>query len=98
MKDFNDSKSMINAGVGILLLIVIFIALKIYVFNGDLVNTVNTGSEEVKKVKNIKVNMEKLDTSVLKDARFKNLKDNEVQKPDIEDLKVGKDNPFVKSE
>lgn len=57
---------------------------------GDLTLSPKTASAPIK----INVNLEKLDASILQDERFKNLKSIEVKKPDISELKIGKENPF----
>ena len=88
----NKNKNLIlELVLGLIVLIIVFLLLKSLVFktggedgNGDL--TLNTYSSPEK--------FDPLDVSIFNDPKFEALKDNSSEEVNVEDLDIGKENPF----
>lgn len=91
----NKNKNLILGIVlGLIILIVIFLLLKSFVFHkggGD------NGGEIINSSLDRPESFKPLDISIFSDPKFKELKDNSAKKIKIEDLNIGRENPFVES-
>lgn len=94
-KNQKKSKIAIYATLGVILLAVAYFVLNNFVLTADIETGDVTLSPKTTSVPiKINVNLEKLDASILQDERFQKLKSIEIKKPDISELKIGKENPF----
>lgn len=95
---FEKNKNLIIYSViGLIILVFVYFIFNNFILTadtetGELSLSPKTKTSPVK----INVNLEKLDTSIFEDARFMELKYYKVSRPDIGELKIGKENPFSK--
>ena len=90
-----DKKKNLIYGIvfAIILIIVAVLLFKKYIFTGSFEN--EESIEQNINYEAIYEPVEKFDYRFLNDSHYKKLKDNSVKTRDIEDLKIGKDNPFM---
>ncbi len=91
----NQKKNLIYGAVlGVILIIVAVLLLKNYIFTGSPKEESSLTPQT--DFKALDMPAKKFDSGFLRDSRYAGLKDNSVKIKDIEDLKIGKKNPFTK--
>ena len=89
----NKNKNLVlEVILGLIILIVVFLLLKSFVFKSGGNNNEDIISASFDRPESFKP----LETDIFNDPKFKKLKDNRAEKIKIEDLNIGRENPFVK--
>jgi hypothetical protein len=91
----NKNKNLILGIIlGAIILIVGFLLLKSFVFNkGDGSSNEGIESTSFDRPESFK----SLESAIFNDPKFKELKDNSAEKIKIEDLNIGRENPFIET-
>ena len=90
----NQKKNLIYGSVlAVILIVVAVLLLRSYFFTGN--SKEESSLYYQTDFKALDMPAKKFDSGFLRDSRYTGLRDNSVKIKDIEDLKIGKKNPFV---
>jgi len=90
----NKNKNLILEAILFIIVIIIAVfVLKFFVFKN---NSLFKGHDNQNGLISQPESFKPLDTSIFKDPKFKSLKDNSAKKVRLEDLNIGREDPFAK--
>ena len=78
-----------------LLVVAFFVYRQFFQSEDDIVKSLILSKDQVDEDMSYIKELKELDLEILEDERFEDMKDVEFQLPDVEDLEVGKKNPFL---
>ena len=91
----NNKKKMISIIV-IVIVIVCYFLLNKFIFSSEKIKDIINLSDKNNKIDISKKNIKEINIDIFNDSKFKSLKENKFELVDINKIKVGKKNPFIK--
>ena len=97
IKNNNKKKTISIIVIAIIIIIAGYFLLNKFIFSSEKVKDIINLSDKNNQIDIFKKKIKEINIDIFNDSKFKNLKENKFKLIDINKIKVGKKNPFVKN-